>query len=139
MSATDADGALSRQLAAVEAARTKLVSDIDTLDREVRLEALYRMESFAWKAVAGIAAAVSGLAATKVLTLVWDKVIPDTDPPEDPTDPETSTRDAMVWTLLTGIGVSTAAVVAQRSAAKGWAKATGRTPPPFEKKHRATR
>lgn len=129
---------LARQLAAVEAARTKLVTDIDTLDHEVRLEVLFRMESFAWKAVAGVAAAVSGLAATKVLTLVWDKIIPDSDPPEDPTDPETSARDALVWTLMTGIGVSTAAVIAQRSAAKGWSKATGRVPPAFEK-NRATR
>lgn len=132
---------LAPQLAAVEQARAQLVRDIEVLDDEVRLEVLFRMESFAWKAVAGVAAAVAGLAATKVLGVVWDKVIPDTDPPEDPTDPDTSARDAIVWTALTGLGVGISTVVAQRTAAKGWTRATGRKPPSFEgkKKKKATR
>ena len=128
------DPKLAPQLAAVEAARRKLVADIDVLDDEVRLEVLYRMESIAWKVVAGVAAAVAGLAATTVLNVVWDKVIPDTDPPEDPTDPDTPARDALVWTALTGLGVGLATVFAQRSAAKGWTKATGAKPLAFEHK-----
>ncbi|HUG84101.1 MAG TPA: DUF4235 domain-containing protein [Euzebya sp.] len=128
---------LAGQVAAVDAARQKLVADIDVLDTEVRLEVLYRMESIAWKVVAGLAAASAGLAATKVLNLVWAKLIPDTVPPEDPTDPDTPTKDAVVWTALTGLGVGLAALLAQRGAAMGWSKATGRTPPPFEKKKAA--
>jgi hypothetical protein len=126
---------LTTELAAVEAARNKLVADIDTLDQEVRLEVLFRMESFAWKAVAGVAAAVAGLAVTKALGAVWGKALPGT-PPKDPTDPETSTKDALLWTAMTGAGVGVAAVFAQRGAAQGWSKATGRVPPPFEKKSR---
>ncbi|MEE8603151.1 DUF4235 domain-containing protein [Euzebya tangerina] len=129
-----ANDELSNQIAAVEAARNKLVADIDVLDREVRLEVLYRMESFAWKAVAGVSAAVAGLAATKVLGQVWAKLIPDTTPPDDPTDPSTSAKDAIVWTALTGLGVGVATVLAQRAAASGWSKATGHVPPPFEGK-----
>lgn len=126
---------LAAEIAAVENARDRLVADIDTLDTEVRLEVLYRMESLAWKAVTGLAAAVAGLAATKVVNEVWAKTLPGV-PPEDPTDPRTSVRDALVWTAMTGLGVGLAAVVAQRGAAAGWAKATGRVPPPFEDKRR---
>ncbi len=128
------DDKLAPQLAAVQAARSKLVADIDTLDTEVRLEALFRMETFAWKAVAGIAAAVAGLATTKALGQVWAKLVPGAEPPNDPTDPDTSTKDALLWTALTGVGVGVATVLAQRGAAKGWSKATGRVPPAFEKK-----
>lgn len=127
------DPKLAPQVAAVEAARRKLVADIDVLDDEVRLEVLYRMESFAWKAVAGVAAAVAGLAATKLLNVVWDKLVPDSHPPEDPTDPDTPARDALVWTALTGLGVGLATVFAQRGAARGWTKATGQKPPAFTK------
>lgn len=134
MSTPETNDKLAHQVAAVEAAREKLVADIDVLDNEVRLEVLFRMESIAWKAVAGIAAAAAGLAATKVLNQVWARLIPDSLPPEDPTDPQTSTKEALVWTALTGLGVGVAAVMAQRGAAKGWSKATGRVPPPFEKK-----
>lgn len=124
---------LADEIAAVQAARRKLVADIDVLDQEVRLEVLYRMETLAWKAVAGVAAAVGGLAATKLLGGVWAKIVPDHAPPEDPVDPEVTTRDALLWTAMTGIGVGLATVVAQRGAATGWTKATGRVPPAFEK------
>lgn len=129
-----ADPAIAPQLRAVEAARSKLVNDIEMLDSEVRLEVLFRMESFAWKAVAGVAAAAAGVAATKLLGGIWAKLIPDHDPPDNPADPDTSTKDAIVWTALTGVGVGVATVLAQRGAAKGWSKATGRVPPAFEKK-----
>lgn len=130
---SEIDPKLADQVAAVEAARDKLVADIETLDTEVRLEVLYRMESFAWKAVAGIAAAVAGLATTKALGAVWGKLIPDSDPPNNPADPETRTGDAVLWTALTGVGVGVATVLAQRGAAQGWKRATGRIPPAFEK------
>ena len=129
--------ALADKIRDVEVARDKLVTDIETLDSEVRLEALYRMESFAWKAVAGVAASIAGLAATQVLNQIWTKLIPDHDPPEDPTDPDTTAKDAVIWTALTGLGVGVAAVLAQRGAATGWTRATGQLPPPFEKKRRA--
>ncbi|MEO2106602.1 MAG: DUF4235 domain-containing protein [Actinomycetota bacterium] len=124
---------LAPQVAAVEAARRKLVADIDMLDSEVRLEVLFRMESFAWKAVAGVAAAVAGLATTKVLGSVWTKLVPDHDPPKNPVDPDISAKDAILWTALTGLGVGVATVVAQRGAATGWIKATGRRPPALDK------
>lgn len=125
---------LAPQVAAVEAARQRLVTDIDVLGHEARLEVLYRMESIAWKLVAGVAAATAGLGATKLLGLVWQKVVPDHEPPDDPTDLTTPTGDAVLWTALTGLGVGVATVLAQRTAAKGWSKATGRVPPPYEKK-----
>ena len=125
---------LAGELAAVDAARAKLVADIDTLDHEVRMEALYRMENIAWKAAAGIAAAIAGIAASKVLGAVWGKVGPGGEPPKDPTDPQTGAKDALLWTALTGVGVGVATVVAQRGAAAGWIKATGKVPPPFKKK-----
>lgn len=124
---------LAPQVAAVDAAREKFVSDIDVLDQEVRLEVLFRMETIAWRAVAGIAAAAAGLAAVKTLNLVWARLTPGSPPPYDPTDPETSTRDALVWTALTGVGVGVATVLAQRTAVKGWTQATGKIPPSFEK------
>lgn len=132
--AREGDGKLAAELAAVERARAKLVADMEVLDREVRLEVLYRMENLAWKAVAGLSAAVAGLAATKVLNLVWGRIRPGGNaPPTDPTDPRTRTSDALIWTALTGMGVGVAAVIAQRQAAKGWTKATGHVPPAFAK------
>ncbi|CAN5218856.1 hypothetical protein BH23ACT9_BH23ACT9_11160 [soil metagenome] len=132
----EANENLSEEIRAVEAAREKLVTDIDVLDSEVRLEVLFRMESLAWKAVAGVAAAVAGIAATKLLGGVWRQFVPDHEPPDDPSDPRESTRDAILWTGLTGLGVGIATVIAQRGAAKGWVKATGRIPPAFENKNK---
>lgn len=134
MSNPEDEDKLAQPVAAVEAAREKLVTDIDVLGREARLEALFHMESIAWKLVAGIAAATAGLAATKVLGVVWGKLVPDHEPPPDPTDLTTTTGDAVLWTALTGVGVGVATVLAQRGAARGWSKATGRVPPPYEKK-----
>jgi len=133
MSSPPAGDRLASEKAAVEDARSKLARDIEVLDREVRLEVLYRMEKLAWKAVAGIAAAVAGLAASKALAAIWGKVRDGT-PPDDPVNPGIRASDALLWTAMTGVGVGIATVIAQRGAARGWAKATGRVPPPFEKK-----
>jgi hypothetical protein len=130
----DLDPTVAEKLVAAQRARERLVADIDVLDDEVRLEVLYRMEQLAWKLVAGVAAAVAGIAATKVLGGVWHTLVPDHEPPDDPTDPSTSQKDALIWTALTGVGVGVATVLAQRGAAKGWSKATGRVPPPFDKR-----
>ena len=74
MSTTEPKDHLAPQVAAVDAARQKLVSDIDVLDQEVRLEVLFRMESIAWKVVAGIAAASMVFGFTNVL-MVWGPVV----------------------------------------------------------------
>jgi F0F1-type ATP synthase membrane subunit c/vacuolar-type H+-ATPase subunit K len=129
-----ADPRLAAKVAAVEAARDRLVADIDVLDREVRLEVLQHMESLAWKLVAGLSAAVAGIAAGKGLNAVWDRLVPGSDPPEDPTDPDTPAREALLWASLTALGVGVSTVVAQRTAAKGWVRATGRKPPAFGKR-----
>lgn len=127
-----APAAVEAQLAKVEQARGRLVDDLQRLDGEVRLEVAYRMEKAAWKVLAGVAGAAAAVLVTKVLNVAWAKVRPDP-PPMNPADPETSWGEALLWTAATGIGMGIARMVAQRGAALGWKKATGRVAPAFEK------
>lgn len=50
-------------------------------------------------------------------------------PPNNPESPDTSWKEALVWTLSTAVAVGMGRLVVRRNLAAGWHKVTG-TPPP---------
>lgn len=48
--------------------------------------------------------------------------------PENPADPETSWKEALAWSVATGVAVGLARMLAQRGAAAGWHRFMGYNP-----------
>lgn len=51
------------------------------------------------------------------------------EPPFDPLDDETPLGAAIAWSAAAGLAIGTARLLAQRGAAHGWRRASGRRPP----------
>jgi hypothetical protein len=51
------------------------------------------------------------------------------EPPSDRRSQDTSWREALAWTALTGAAIGVAQLVARRGAARGWQQVTKRRPP----------
>lgn len=84
------------------------------------------MKKLMYRSLSGLAAAGAALAARKLVSMVWRS---DTEPPLNPSDRRISWKEAMAWALASAVGAAVARVLALRSAAAGWEKATGETPP----------
>ena len=69
------------------------------------------------KVVNAVAGAAAAFVARKVLFFAWTKVT-GKEPPEHPEDPQVALRDALIWGILLGAGVSTAKVLTTRVTAK---------------------
>ena len=84
-----------------------------------------------WKLVSLITGMLGGLLARKLIRATYQIVRKDTAPatPFDPTLPEFSWPDALLWAAAAGIGLGIAKVVSARVAAFGWETATGTLPP----------
>lgn len=67
------------------------------------------------KAVNALVGAAAAFVARKVLSFVWTKVT-GKQPPEHPEDPQVALREAVIWGLVLGAGVSTARMLATRAA-----------------------
>lgn len=124
--------ALQPYVQAVDDQRDRLVQSIAEFDKESRQEVLYRMERLAWNVFSGLAAGGAGIAASVVLKAVWDKAFKRGTPPLDPADPDANLVDAIGWTVITGVGVGVATLVARRGAVKGWKALTGSNPIPYQ-------
>lgn len=48
--------------------------------------------------------------------------------PENPADPETSWKEALIWSVASGVAVGLARMFAQRGAAAGWHRLMGYNP-----------
>ena len=57
----------------------------------------------------------------------WERINKDV-APENPADPETSWKEAIVWSVATGVAVGVARMLAQRGAAAGWSRVMGYNP-----------
>lgn len=55
----------------------------------------------------------------------------ESDPPKNPADVETSWPQALAWGVGSGMIVGVARVLAERAAAGGWRKLTGKPPRPL--------
>lgn len=122
---------LTPQVAAVEAARSKLGRDLDMLNTEVRAQMGQTAEKTAWKIAATGSAVIAGIVVRKVIISAW-KAAKHTDPPSNPASRQTQWGEALAWSAATGIGVAIARLVATRGAAGAWEKATGALPPGLE-------
>jgi hypothetical protein len=69
------------------------------------------------RVVGALAGAAAAFAVRKLLVFGWKKVT-GKEPPEHPEDPQVALREALIWGILLGAGVSTAKVLTTRVTAK---------------------
>ncbi|HEX6309466.1 MAG TPA: DUF4235 domain-containing protein [Longimicrobiales bacterium] len=82
----------------------------------------------AWTAVAASAAALGGVLVRQGLNRAW-KLAMQEDPPEDPSSREVTWRNAILWTVASGVVIGLGRLLARRSAAAAWERWTERRPP----------
>ncbi|OAA28749.1 Protein of unknown function (DUF4235) [Frankia sp. EI5c] len=87
-----------------------------------------------WKVVGGAATALAGTAASRAVTVAYRR-IRKTDPPKNPADPDTAWPEAIVWAAASGLAVGLGRLAAERTAARGWVRATGSLPPGMTSKN----
>jgi hypothetical protein len=66
------------------------------------------------RVVSALVGAAAAFAMRKLLFFGWKKVT-GKEPPEHPEDPQVALREALVWGILLGAGVSTAKMLATRA------------------------
>jgi hypothetical protein len=69
------------------------------------------------KVVSAVAAMAAAFVARKVITFVWTKAT-GKEPPTHPEDPQVALPEALGWSVLTGITVEAARLLATRAAAR---------------------
>ena len=69
------------------------------------------------KVVSAVAAMAAAFVARKVLTFAWTKAT-GKEPPTHPEDPQVALREALSWSMLTGVTVEAARLLATRAAAR---------------------
>ena len=75
-----------------------------------------------------VAALGAAALAKKGLNTSW-RAATGKNPPENPADPDVSFGEAVLWASLTGAMVALARMLAQRRAARYYARTTGHLPP----------
>lgn len=128
-----ANNGLADEVAAVELARHRLGENLERLTAETQAQIGNTVEKLLWKAAAGGAGVVAGLAVRKSLEAGWKKARK-ADPPANPAWSGIGWGDALAWTAATTVAMGVAKLVAVRGAAAGWQKATGHLPP--DQRHR---
>jgi hypothetical protein len=83
---------------------------------------------YVWFAVATGAGALGAFLVRQGLNQAW-KLAREEDPPENPAAWDVDWRDAVAWTLATGVVVGLGRLFALRGAAAGWHRLTGEHPP----------
>ena len=69
------------------------------------------------KVISAVAAMAAAFVARKVITFAWTKVT-GKEPPTHPEDPQVTLTEALGWSMLTGITVEAARLLATRAAAR---------------------
>ena len=69
------------------------------------------------KMVSAVAAMAAAFVARKVITFVWTKAT-GKEPPTNPEDPQVALTEALTWSVLTGVSVGAARLLATRAAAR---------------------
>jgi hypothetical protein len=69
------------------------------------------------KVVSAVAAMAAAFVARKVITFVWTKAT-GKEPPNNPEDPQVALTEALTWSVLTGVSVGAARLLATRAAAR---------------------
>jgi Protein of unknown function (DUF4235) len=84
-----------------------------------------------WKVVDKVFAAAAGVVAAKGTGWAYRKVRK-TAPPTQPGHPDTTLAEAVGWAVLSAVALEVVRVLARRTAARGWERATGSLPPGME-------
>ena len=74
------------------------------------------MGKLAWQVIGVGAPIAATFVARKALTVIWEKSTK-RPAPNNPVDDEISMSEALAWTIVSGVGVAVARLVAQRLAA----------------------
>jgi hypothetical protein len=69
------------------------------------------------KITSALAAMAAAFVARKLITFAWTKAT-GKEPPTHPEDPQVALTEALSWSVLTGIGVEAARLLATRAAAR---------------------
>ena len=69
------------------------------------------------KIVSAVAAMAAAFIARKLITIAWTKAV-GKEPPTHPEDPQVALAEALGWSVLTGVGVEAARLLATRAAAR---------------------
>lgn len=69
------------------------------------------------KLISGLAAMIAAFLARKVVTFAWTKAT-GKQPPAHPEDPQVALSEALGWSVLTGVTVGAAKLLATRAAAR---------------------
>jgi hypothetical protein len=69
------------------------------------------------KLIGGLAAMIAAFLARKVVTFAWTKAT-GKQPPAHPEDPQVALSEALGWSVLTGVTVGAAKLLATRAAAR---------------------
>ena len=69
------------------------------------------------KVVSAVAAMAAAFVARKLVTFVWTKAV-GKEPPTHPEDPQVALYEALGWSVLTGVSVEAARLLATRAAAR---------------------
>ncbi len=69
------------------------------------------------KVVSAVAAMAAAFVARKVITFVWTKAT-GKEPPTNPEDPQVALTEALTWSVLTGVSVGAARLLATPAAAR---------------------
>jgi Protein of unknown function (DUF4235) len=80
------------------------------------------------KVVGTLAGAAAGFVARKVLFFAWTKLT-GKEPPEHPEDPQVALREALIWGIVLGAGVSAARMLATRATSGRAGKSEDGQPP----------
>ena len=72
---------------------------------------------FGSKIVSGLAAMIAAFLARKLVTFAWTKAT-GKEPPTHPEDPQVALPEALGWSVLTGVTVGAAKLLATRAAAR---------------------
>lgn len=82
-----------------------------------------------WTLVATAAGAFGAFAVRNGLEKAWKVAHAGEDPPKNPASWDVSWRDAILWTVATGVVIGLGRLIAERSAATAWNRFTGQLPP----------
>lgn len=80
-----------------------------------------------WKAAVVGLAAVAGVAMRHAIKGTW-KAARGSEPPENPAAPDVDWREAVAWSVASGVAVGLARLLARRSAAAWWEEREGHRP-----------
>ncbi len=69
------------------------------------------------KVVSAVAAMAAAFVVRKVITFAWTKAT-GKEPPTNPEDPQVALTEALTWSVLTGVSVGAARLLATRAAAR---------------------